>query len=128
MTQFLANENLAGASVSLLRSGGLDVAWVSEEAPSLDDRAIMAWATRSNRIILTFDHDYGDLVFRHGISAPGVVLFRLPELVGLEEPARIVLDLLNRPGFVFEGMFVVVARQGTRIVPMPTRGENGVGS
>jgi predicted nuclease of predicted toxin-antitoxin system len=125
MTRFLANENFAGASVAMLRSRGLDVAWVREEAPSSDDRAIMAWATRSNRVILTFDHDYGDLVFRHGLAAPGVVFFRLPDLADLQEPARLVLNLLSRPGFVFEGMFVVVSRRGTRVVPMPARTDRG---
>jgi predicted nuclease of predicted toxin-antitoxin system len=119
VTRFLANEKFPGASVRLLRAKGLDIAWVREEAPSSDDRANMAWAARTNRIILTFDLDYGDLVFRHGLAAPGVVLFRLEPLADLEEPGRVVLDLIERPDFTFEEAFVVVSRRGIRVVPMP---------
>lgn len=39
-----------------------------------------------DRILLTFDKDFGDLVLRRGLPASrGVVLFRMP----LEDPGRI---------------------------------------
>jgi len=38
-------------------------------------------AAAEDRIVLTFDRDFGELVFRHRLApAPGIVLFRLREL------------------------------------------------
>ena len=37
-------------------------------------------AEREQRFILTFDKDFGELVFRGGLTSHGVVLLRLDEL------------------------------------------------
>lgn len=64
MIQFLADENFPIASVRVLRSAGYDVFAVIEETPGIDDIAILAQAVVEERVILTFDSDYGDLIFR----------------------------------------------------------------
>lgn len=79
----------------------------------------MAMARDTNRVILTFDHDYGDLVFRQRISCPGVILFRLSHLPDSEEPAKFVLRLLSAPGVIILGSYIVVSQQAVRIAPMP---------
>ena len=77
--RFLANENFPGDAVAALRAAGHDVAWVRAEAPGSKDPAILAWAQRDARILLTFDKDFGELAWRQGLPATcGVVLFRLP--------------------------------------------------
>ena len=76
--RFLADENLPGEVVFSLKSLGHDVAWMLERAPGSDDRALLDIATAENRIILTLDKDFGELVFRLGLPSPcGIVLLRL---------------------------------------------------
>lgn len=91
--RFLADENFPGAAVIELRNSGHDVAWVRTQAPGLSDREIVAWAARDERIILTFDKDFGELAWRIGLpAASGIVLFRLP----MQAPGQIGATLAAR--------------------------------
>ena len=77
--RFLANENFPGDAVTALSAAGHDVVWVRRDAPGMKDPPILAWAMREDRILLTFDMDFGELTWRRGLPATcGIVLFRLP--------------------------------------------------
>jgi len=84
--RFLASENLPRVAVEALRVAGHDVAWVRTEGPGATDQAVLEWARRHDRVLLTFDKDFGELVLRRGTEAsPGIVLFRIPA----ERPAEV---------------------------------------
>jgi hypothetical protein len=52
---------------------------VRTAAPGCPDAEIVAWAAREARIVLTFDKDFGELVWRAGLpKSSGILLFRLP--------------------------------------------------
>src|SRR5437870_11084250 len=77
--RFLANENFPGAAVKALVAAGHDVVWVRIGAPGTTDPDVLAWAAREERILLTFDKDFGELA--RGSALPptcGVVLLRTP--------------------------------------------------
>jgi predicted nuclease of predicted toxin-antitoxin system len=77
--RFLANENFPGAAVTLLEAAGHEVVWVRTAAPGTTDPDVLAWAAREERILLTFEKDFGALA--RGSALPrtcGVVLLRLP--------------------------------------------------
>ncbi len=77
--RFLANENFPGAAVKLLEAAGHDVIWVRTAAPGTSDADVLAWAVREERILLTFDKDFGELARASPLPAKcGVVLFRMP--------------------------------------------------
>ena len=77
--RFLANENFPGTAVAALIASGHDVVWVRNAAPGMSDPDVLAWAIRDERILLTFDKDFGELARASALpSACGVVLFRLP--------------------------------------------------
>ena len=77
--RFLADENLPGRLVAALRAAGHDVAWVRTEAPGSDDRTVLAMAAAEQRVLVTFDKDFGELAGRAGLPmASGVILLRVP--------------------------------------------------
>lgn len=77
--RFLADENFPGDAVAALREAGHDVVWVRAAAPGTSDKDVLAWAERENRVLLTFDKDFGELAWRSRLPAAcGIVLFRLP--------------------------------------------------
>jgi predicted nuclease of predicted toxin-antitoxin system len=77
--RFLANKNFPGDAVAALSAAGHDVISVRTTAPGSKDEDILAWATREDRVLLTFDKDFGELAWRVGLPATsGVILFRLP--------------------------------------------------
>lgn len=91
--RFLADENFPGGAVALLNANGHDVVWVRVAAPGSADIDILAWAARDNRVILTFDKDFGEIAWRTGLPASsGVLLFRLPMRPG----AKMHADLASR--------------------------------
>jgi predicted nuclease of predicted toxin-antitoxin system len=76
--RFLANENVASATVDALRSRGGDVVWVKEQMRGAGDDEILERSRREERVLLTFDKDFGELAFRAGLPATcGIVLLRL---------------------------------------------------
>lgn len=63
--RLLANENIPLASVATLRRAAHDVVSVMERSPGFPDEEVLRLAHSEARIILTFDRDYGELVYRH---------------------------------------------------------------
>ncbi|WP_019499304.1 DUF5615 family PIN-like protein [Pseudanabaena sp. PCC 6802] len=76
--RFLANENFPLDAVEALRQNGHDVAWIRVDSPGISDREVLSRAQIENRILLTFDKDFGELAFRSQLPATtGIVLFRV---------------------------------------------------
>lgn len=93
--RLLANENLPAPSVRLLRERGYDVYSVAESSGGLSDRDVLANAVAERRWIVTFDLDYGKLIFGRGFAAPpAVVLFRMRSYRP-DAPGRLLAGLLD---------------------------------
>ena len=73
----LADENIDGALVHWLRSTGHDVLWMTEEGPGTADELVMARAEAEQRILLTSDLDFGQLVYRERRRCAGLILLRM---------------------------------------------------
>jgi len=83
---FLANENIPSKSISMLRDNGHHVISIAEEMRGAKDKQVLEKAHLEQLIILTYDSDYGELIYKNQQRVPlGVVYFRLrpqtPELV-----------------------------------------------
>jgi len=64
-------------------------------APGTADRDILRWAIREERILLTFDKDFGELARASALPRPcGIVLFRVPT-PPREETGRQLAALLD---------------------------------
>ena len=76
--RFLANENFPADAVSALRDQGHDLAWIRTDSPGISDTKVLDHAQREDRILLTFDKDFGELAFRLKLpSLSGIILFRI---------------------------------------------------
>ena len=112
--KFLANENIPLASVRFLKAQGFDVLSIGLENPSVADAEVMQLAMRQARTILTFDRDYGELIFKHNYKPKeGVVYLRLKSYAP-EEPGKIVFDLLKNGELSFQNALTVVDEFGIR--------------
>jgi len=116
--RFLANENFPLASVRRLRRAGHDAVAIMESSPGARDSDVLDKASAEERTILTFDRDYGELIFRHSSAKkPAVIYFRF--IPGSpEEPAEQLLRLLMIGDIALSGMFTVVERDRMRQRPV----------
>src|SRR6266705_1109802 len=90
-----ANENVPGDCIAALRQRGHDVLWIREAARGIPDEAVLAKAQSEARLLITFDKDFGELVFHRGKAVSrGIVLFRLRKL-SPEFIARRVVQILE---------------------------------
>jgi len=111
---FLANENFPLFSIRLLRNAGYTVASVIEDSPGARDYDVLKRASEKNSIILTFDRDYGELIYRCRSFFPGgVVYFRFDPSTP-EEPAEILLNILGKKKISLPGKFTVIERDRIR--------------
>jgi predicted nuclease of predicted toxin-antitoxin system len=112
--KLLANENFPLASVKYLEANGFDIRAIGIDNPSVLDREVMEMAINENRIILTFDRDHGELIFKHNYQPPeGVIYLRLSEYES-DEPGKIIEAILNDPTFDTYRKLTVVERDLTR--------------
>jgi predicted nuclease of predicted toxin-antitoxin system len=118
MARFLANENAPREAVLAARAAGFDVAWMVEMQPGADDEIVLALAKREDRVLITFDKDFGELVFHRGRGAsPGVILLR-PRLRSPEIITAFVVTVLSQP-IDWPGHFTVAREGSLRVVPLP---------
>lgn len=117
--RFLADENFPLPSVRILRQAGYDVTSMIENSPGIEDTEILTRAADERQVILTFDRDYGELIYRLGLPAPmGVIYLRFRPQTP-EEAATLVLKLIQTEGLQFEGWFTVMERDQVRQRPLP---------
>ncbi len=122
MLKLLANENLPRQLVAALRSRGHDVRWVLEEQRGIADPVVLREALAEQRVLLTGDKDFGDLVFREGRDAScGVILMRVHGTTSQTELTGIVLPVLESHETDWPGHFAVIERKRVRIRPLPER-------
>jgi predicted nuclease of predicted toxin-antitoxin system len=76
--RWLVDECVAAILVARLRETGHDAAYVAELASGIADPEIIGRAVAEERLLLTDDKDFGELVMRRRWRLPGVVLLRVP--------------------------------------------------
>ena len=97
-----------------LRKTGAGVWYVVEQAPSTDDEVILERARTENRILITRDKDFGELVYRLHKAHTGVILLRL-EGYDTNERAVLVCTLIEKHNKRLQNSFSVIQRGIIRI-------------
>ncbi len=116
---FLADENLSGDSLALLRASGLDVVSVIETDPGLHDPDVIQMARRLGRTLITFDSDIGERIFYRGDPPPpGVVYLRFIQ-DDPEETASVVLVIVQSTDFDVRNRYVTYRNDRIRDLPFP---------
>lgn len=88
------------------------------------DPQVLSDALREGRVLLTWDKDFGDLVFRDGREGScGVVLVRVHGTRTQAELAGIVIPVLEAHVGAWQGHYSVIDRRRLRIRRLPERGE-----
>lgn len=104
----------------MLAQRGHDVLWMRDASPGAADDGVLALAGSGQRILLTFDKDFGELAFRRGLPAiSGVVLVRIESPSPSQLAERVAAALESRKDWT--GRFSVIEPDRVRMRQLPTR-------
>ena len=118
MSRLLLDENFPASAVGALVAAGHDVVCLRDVDPGIPDHGVLALAREQGRVLLTFDSDFGELVFRRGEAPPLALLyFRMHPIVAVDV-AALALAVLDME---VTGWFLVVGREGVRQRRLPSR-------
>jgi predicted nuclease of predicted toxin-antitoxin system len=113
--RFLLDENAESRIGRALQVLGHDVKTIARDYPaSLPDRQILSLAVAEDRILVTNDRDFGDLIFRQGQPHRGVIYFRLPlDSTADEKIAQLQQILVSHSERL--DRFLVITPRGVRV-------------
>ncbi len=116
--RFIVDESTGVAVVEYLRSSGHDVVAVAEIMRQADDPDILSLALNEDRMLITNDKDFGELVYRTGRTHHGVLLLRLRNESSANR-VRVVTSVLGKYADRLAGQFVVATESNVRIRSAP---------
>ncbi|WP_461864322.1 DUF5615 family PIN-like protein [Thermococcus sp.] len=76
--RFLADENVPYRVVKKLRGDGIDIISMYDVQRGITDPEVAELANQEGRILITFDKDFGTMLFVEGFTLPGLILLRFP--------------------------------------------------
>lgn len=116
--RLLADENFPADAVEALRSADHDVIWIRTAAPGSTDTQVLERAQVEKRILLTFDKDFGELVYRmKAPAATGVILFRI-SAPSSKHVARVATSVIGSRSD-WGGHFSVIEDDRIRMMSLP---------
>jgi predicted nuclease of predicted toxin-antitoxin system len=118
--RWLVDECVDAEVAVQLRELGHDVVYMSDVAPRAVDAEVIRRAHNENRVLLTEDKDFGELVFRQLMPVPGIVLLRIDSAQRLLKGRRLQAAI-DRFGETLIGRYTVIeeARYRSRSLLLP---------
>ena len=115
--RFLADENVWAIATAKLRASGHEVISVAETRPGMVDTDVLALACSSGSVLITEDQDFGELIIRHRLPVPGIILLEMDQLSNAAEAQRLS-DVVTQVGGELLGNIIVIEPTRTRIRPL----------
>ena len=112
--KFLADESVDAPIVYAIREKKLDISYISEFASGIDDEEVLTIANAENRILITLDKDFGELVYRGAHLHHGIVLIRLEGLSSEAKVEIVTSFVLDHQDELFNA-FTVIQKNFIRI-------------
>lgn len=112
--KFIADEGVDGTLVHLLREAGHDVFYFAESLQSTDDSIILEIANSENRILITRDKDFGELVWRMKMVHSGIILVRAEELNSFSR-SKLVAEFIEANQELLSAHFIVIQPGAARV-------------
>lgn len=126
--KFLVDENVSHRICAALASAGHDAVHVSEIGlSSTDDELIVERAAAAERVIVSCDHDFVQILYASGRSKPSLLLTRDVDTLRSAELAALIIAALSPELEVFltAGAIATLTPDRVRVRPLPLRPATG---
>ena len=116
--RFLADENVSRLVVERLCATGFEVASVRETRPGASDKEVLDEAASNDRLLVTEDRDFGELVIRQRLKVRGIILLELDRMESAAE-SELVAEIVRIHASKLTGNLLVVEPAPVRVRPLP---------
>jgi predicted nuclease of predicted toxin-antitoxin system len=114
MLLLLADENFPQASYKFLKEKGYDILHITDVGlASIPDQEVIEFSIEEDRVIITFDSDFGELIFKLDYKPKGVIYFRWKSFRP-SEPGQYIDEVIEEGIIDFEGFVTVIDRDKVR--------------
>jgi len=118
---FLIDESFPLTSAEILQTKGHTTRIAARLFKGSPDTRILNEAIEKEECILTFDKDFGEMIFKKKLPAPpAVILFRLASHKPAD-PAELILKLIREQSFSFTGYLTVIHENKIRQKKLPQK-------
>ena len=114
MLRFLVDNSSGKKLADVLKNNNYDVIYAGEDFPEAEDIELLKKAEKDNRILITNDKDFGDLIFRYKKPSSGVIFLRL-KIDFPEHRIKVLLTLIKKLGTKLNKKFIVASEDRIRI-------------
>ena len=97
-----------------LADQGLDVLAVRDIDPSMTDTDILALAASEQRLVITMDKDFGEMIVRSNQHHAGVLLLRLDD-AGSSKKLAVIQQIFSVYGNALPGSYCIFQRDRLRV-------------
>ena len=112
--RFLVDESTGYLIAKHLIDAGYDAEAVVDILPQASDKDILAYAVHEDRIVVTNDKDFGDLVFLAHLEHRGIILLRTEDYRSTSR-WQILEKTIHLYGARLRRAFTVITDEGVRI-------------
>ncbi|MCE7743665.1 MAG: hypothetical protein GPJ52_00870 [Candidatus Heimdallarchaeota archaeon] len=116
--KYLADENIPLMVIKELSELGFSIESIPTGKRGMSDKEVMKYAFEKGLVIITFDKDFGQLVFKEKVKSKGIILLRFHP-TSPEKIKSIIKKIFEDKGFIPLGKFVVIHEKHMRIVDLP---------
>jgi len=100
--------------VNALKTSGIDIVPIKEYTSGISDEAVLEAANKQNRILITFDSDFGELIFKQKLKARGVILLKFAPK-STQQIVDTTLNVLKTQAKI-EDHFLIVKEKKIRVL------------
>jgi len=112
--KFLVDVGVGKKVEDFLYKSGYDILSVRKINPRMSDSKIIGIAAKDNRIIITMDKDFGELVYNSVLIHKGILLLRTENCSG-DKKVKILSEILINYSSELEENFCVFSKDRLRI-------------
>jgi predicted nuclease of predicted toxin-antitoxin system len=112
--KLLANENFPISSIKIIEDSGYDIIAVGKDFAGILDSEVIEFAINEHRTIITFDRDYGELIFKKGYKPQAGVIYLRWDNFQPNEPGDYLVELFKSKDIHYEGMLTVIGVDNIR--------------
>lgn len=117
--RFLLDENVPFDLLRALEGRAHTVQHVAQVSAQELDEHVLARAVREQAVLVTFDSDFGRLIFYERHTSPPGVIYLQSHSHGAAQTVEVFLNLLDAGDLDVLGRFIIIDQQaGLRVLPL----------